>query len=140
MTGSGESAPPGGGSFAEESARLLAALQEWAAKGRAAASTLAEGLEGAAEGVGHSPECSVCPICQGIRVLRGARPEVVEHLSDAAMSFLSALSALVSSEPGPADKAPPRREQVQHIDVTGGDEGDTGPAGGRGGEGAGAAG
>jgi hypothetical protein len=124
-SGSGE----GAGSFVEESARLLAALQEWAAKGRTAARDLAEGLESAADGTGHSPECTVCPICQAIRLLRGARPEVVEHLSDAATSFLSALSALVSSEPDPAGRARPGREHVQHIDVTGDGEGGSKGAG-----------
>jgi hypothetical protein len=126
VTGAGESASSGG-SFAEESARLLAALQEWAAKGRAAASDLTAGLETGLEtgleGAGHSPECSVCPICQAIRLVRGVRPEVVEHLSDAATSFLSALSALVATQPEEASARRPRGERAQHIDVTGEDAG-----------------
>lgn len=106
--------PEGPATFAEESARLLAAFQEWAAKGRTAARDLAD-AQAEAAGVGHSPECAICPLCQGIRLLRGARPEVVEHLSDAATSFLAALSALV-----PAQTASPttrEREKAQHIDV-----------------------
>jgi hypothetical protein len=128
MTGTGESAQ-GAGSLAEESARLLAVLQEWAARGSSAARDLAEGLENAADGTGHSPECSVCPICQAVRLLRGVRPEVVDHLSAAATSFLSALSALVSSEPEPAEKTRPPHERVQHIDVTGEDSAGSGAAG-----------
>ena len=123
----------GAGSFAEESARLLAALQEWAAKGRTTARGLADGLESSAEGMGHSPECAVCPICQAVRLLRNTRPEVAEHLSDAATSFLSALAAMV---PGDAEAAPgrggrSRPERAQHIDVTGDDGTDetTGAAG-----------
>ena len=118
--------PEGTGTFAEESARLLAAFQEWAAKGRTAAKDLAEGHgEPSPSGVGHSPECAICPICQGIRLLRGARPEVVEHLSDAAMSFVAALAALLPADGGePARRA---RERAQHIDVSGDDGSD--PAG-----------
>jgi hypothetical protein len=117
--------PEGTGTFAEESARLLAAFQEWAAKGRTAAKDLADAYqEPAGAGAGHSPECTICPLCQGIRLLRGARPEVVGHLSDAATSFLAALAALA-----PADSSEParrEREKAQHIDVVG----DDGPAGG----------
>jgi hypothetical protein len=115
--------PDGTGTFAEESARLLAAFQEWAAKGRTAAKDLAEAHgESASAGAGHSPECAICPVCQGIRLLRGARPEVVEHLSDAATSFLAALAALLpAEEAGPARR---EREKAQHIDVFGDDGSD----------------
>lgn len=117
----------GPGSFADESARLLAALQEWAAKGRAAARDLADGLESSAGGMGHSPECTVCPICQAVRLLRNTRPEVIEHFSDAATSFLSALSGLVAGDaegamPGGGGRSRP--ERAQHIDVTGDDGAD----------------
>jgi hypothetical protein len=117
--------PEGGtGAFAEESARLLAAFQEWAAKGRTAAKDLADAHD-QSSGAGHAPECAICPICQGIRLLRGARPEVVEHLSDAATSFLAALAALFPSE----GEQPTRRnrEKVQHIDVFGEDSAAAGP-------------
>lgn len=124
----------GPGSFADESARLLAALQEWAAKGRTAARDLADGLESSAEGMGHSPECAVCPICQAVRLLRHTRPEVIEHLSDAATSFLSALAGLVAGDaeaPAPGRSGRNRPERAQHIDVTGDDGAEeTGGAGG----------
>jgi hypothetical protein len=110
------------GTFAEESQRLLAAFQEWAARGRGAAKDLAGGLDAATGGMGHSPECAICPVCQAIRLLRGARPEVVDHLSDAAASFLSALAALVPAE---ADHERRTMERVQHIDVRGDDSADS---------------
>jgi hypothetical protein len=101
----------GAGSFAEESARLLAAFQEWAARGRTAAHDLAEGGEAP-----HGPECGICPICQGIALVRGLKPEVVDHLTDAMTSLAAAVSELLR----PDGEPPARRthEKVQHIDVT----------------------
>ena len=112
---------PSPGTFAEESARLLGAFQEWVAKGHLAAKDLAAQGHSADAGptAGHGPECGICPICQGIALLRGARPEVVEHLSDAASSFTAALAALFPQE---AEKSARRRaDRVQHIDVSGDD-------------------
>lgn len=93
------------GSAAEEAARLLAAAQEWV-RSRAGGH-----LDGLATG---APECTVCPLCQGIAAVRGVRPETVEHLLDAAASFVAALRTTVSA-PAPGDRAP--RPGVQHIDV-----------------------
>jgi hypothetical protein len=68
---------------------------------------------------GHAgPECRVCPICQAIAVLRQVRPEVVEHLSAAAVELSAALrEALVPG--GREPPAPTRREHhpVEHIDI-----------------------
>jgi hypothetical protein len=115
------------GSFAEESARLLAAFQEWAAKGRMAAKDLAgqEDSAGSPSGqpghTAHGPECAFCPICQGLALLRGAKPEVVDHLTDAMTSLTAAVSSLLSSEAEPAEKR--TTERVQHIDVFGDEAG-----------------
>jgi hypothetical protein len=121
------------GSFAEESARLLAAFQEWAAKGRMAAKDLAgqedsagspSGQPGQAEQPGHTahgPECAFCPICQGLALLRGAKPEVVDHLTDAMTSLAAAVSSLLSPEAEPTEKR--TTERVQHIDVFGDEAG-----------------
>lgn len=93
------------GSAAEEAARLFAAAQEWLR-------TRSGGhLEGLATG---APECTVCPLCQGIAAVRGVRPETVEHLLDAAASFVAALQTTVSA---PGEHEPTRRPDVQHIDV-----------------------
>jgi hypothetical protein len=118
------------GSFAEESARLLAAFQEWAAKGRMAAKDLAgqedsagsePGQTGQPGHAAHGPECAICPICQGLALLRGAKPEVVDHVTDALTSLAAAVSSLLSSESEPAEKR--TKERVQHIDVFGDEAG-----------------
>lgn len=121
-------AESGTGSFADESARLLTAFQEWVAKGHMAARDLAgetDSSSHASAGVGTGSTCGVCPICQGIALFRGARPEVVEHLSDAVTSLAAAMAALLPTDPEPAARR--RRERVQHIDVSGDDVSD--PAG-----------
>jgi hypothetical protein len=93
------------GSAAEEAARLFEAAQEWLR-------TRSSGhLDGVATG---APECTVCPVCQGIAAVRGVRPETVEHLLDAAASFVAALRTTVAAHGAPE---PVRRPDVQHIDV-----------------------
>ncbi|MHB8961468.1 MAG: hypothetical protein ACYDAN_17820 [Candidatus Limnocylindrales bacterium] len=100
------SSPPPVGSAAEEAARLFAAAEEWVR-------TRAGGhLDGLATG---APECTVCPVCQGISALRQVRPETVEHLLDSAASFVAALRSTVSGHAPPPDGG--RRPDVQHIDI-----------------------
>jgi hypothetical protein len=103
------------GSFAEESARLMGAFREWAARGQAAVNDVA--AHGGSTEAGHSAECTYCPVCQGMALLRGAKPEVVEHLADAFTSLAAAVSAFLPSEA----QATERRtgDKVEHIDVTG---------------------
>jgi hypothetical protein len=91
------------GSAAEEAARLLSAVQDWA-KTRFDHEHLATG----------SAECQVCPLCQGVAALRQVRPETVEHLLDAAASLVAAFSTAVPRRP--ADREPDAK--VQHIDVS----------------------
>jgi hypothetical protein len=99
------------GSAAEEAVKLFTAVEDWAR--RKAGQILDD--EHLATG---SPECQFCPVCQGIGVLRHVRPEAVEHLLDAAASFVAALKTAVTMPPSastPARHAPP----VQHIDISG---------------------
>jgi len=94
---------------AEEAGRLLTALDGWLRE---------RGLVGAsvhavADHVGGSAECALCPLCQGLALLRGTSPEVWEHLRAAAASVAAAAVALVES--GTTARERPR---VQHIDIS----------------------
>jgi hypothetical protein len=97
------------GTAAEEAAKLFAAMEDWA---RQKAGHLVD-EEHVATG---SPECQMCPVCQGIGVLRHVRPEAVEHFLDAAASFVAALKTAVTTPPA-AEDGPRRPAPVQHIDV-----------------------
>lgn len=96
------------GSAAEEAARLFAAVEDWA-RTRATHAVDAEHLATGA------PECTVCPLCQGISLLRQVKPETVEHLLDAAASVVAALRSAVVTPPPP--EGPGRGPRVEHIDV-----------------------
>ena len=90
------------GTAAEEAARLLSAVQDWA-RTRFDSEHLATG----------GAECQICPVCQAIALLRHVKPETAEHLLDAAASFVAALKSAVAS-PGPAGGSSSR---VQPIDI-----------------------
>ena len=95
------------GSAAEEAARLFAAVEDWA---RTRAGHVLDD-EHLATG---SPECRVCPVCQAVGALRHVKPEAVEHLLDAAASFVAALRATAATPPSDGPPAGPR---VERIDV-----------------------
>jgi hypothetical protein len=108
------------GSFADESARLLGAFREWAAKGHDAANAFAgERASGSTAAEGHAAECTYCPVCQGLALLRGAKPEVAEHLVEALSSLAAAVAALLPHDSATAERRSPDR--AQHIDVSGDD-------------------
>lgn len=96
------------GSAAEEATRLFAAVEDWA-RSRTGAPIDGEHLATGA------PECTVCPVCQGVSLLRQVQPETVEHLLDAAASLVAALRSTVVPSASPDD--PGRATRVEHIDV-----------------------
>lgn len=95
------------GTFGEEAVKLLDAVADWA-----------RGNLGDVDWRGHiatgAPECTWCPLCQLISVLRGERPEINEKVAEAMMSVVAALRAFLDATKQPAQPAPPR---VQHIDL-----------------------
>lgn len=90
------------GSAADEAAKLFSAVQDWV-RTRWDSEHLATG----------STECQICPLCQGVAALRQVNPETVEHLLDAAASFVAALKSALTSPAAPSDDEP----RVQHIDI-----------------------
>lgn len=102
--GGADAADSGPGPVGEEAARLLEALQGWMATGAAAA------------GLGASEECRLCPVCQLIRVLQTTRPEVAEHLGDAAVSLTAALRSAIETAQQSWTSGPPRAAQKIDID------------------------
>ena len=94
------------GTAAEEAVKLFAAVEDWAR--RKASHVLDE--QHIATG---SAECQMCPVCQGIGVLRHIRPEAVEHLLDATASFVAALKVAVATPtPDEPAKRGPRVERI----------------------------
>lgn len=114
------------GSAAEEAARLLGALSGWAGDlGQGLGQGLGHGLEGhLATG---APECTYCPVCRAVHVVRTAGPEVTTHLAHAATSLLQAAAGILATaaaattaarDEGPEAPSGDRRSRtVQNIDL-----------------------
>jgi hypothetical protein len=108
--GGGTAPGPGLGSAAEEAARLFEAVQDWARRSAPGGSfSLGEHI---ATG---SAECQLCPVCQLIGLVRATRPEVAEHLADAAASLLAAVRAAVVAHE--REWSARRAAPVERIDI-----------------------
>jgi hypothetical protein len=112
------------GSVAEETAKLLSALQDWAkdsghehaSAASQAASGLADSVMSISDHIGHGPDCKFCPVCQVINVVRETSPEVKQHLATAASSLLQAMQGMLATHV--PDSARPRRAApVEKIDL-----------------------
>ncbi|MEP7055841.1 MAG: hypothetical protein ABI912_11390, partial [Actinomycetota bacterium] len=95
--------------------RLLAAAEGWLRNAAADADAHAAAAPGSPDMHVHAGEarndspCQFCPFCQVISAARKVRPEVVEHLAEAATSILLALRTLAepqSSEPQSSGQRP----------------------------------
>jgi len=95
------------GSVGEEAAKLFGALGEWA-KGHVGDSV--SGFDGHLDT--GAPECTYCPICKTVHVLRQANPEVRAQLATAASALIQAAAGLMAT-PVPGDRA----GRVQNIDL-----------------------
>ena len=114
------------GSVAEEAAKLLHALQDWAKEsGSEYAGAAASAAEGAASAVHRidehiatgSAECTYCPVCRVISAVRETSPEVRQHLTTAATSMLHAAAGLLATNVPEPSKG--RRDgPVEKIDLS----------------------
>jgi hypothetical protein len=93
---------------AEEAAKLLEALQSWASGAHGWPRAAGQGLPLASD----APECTVCPLCQVLRAVRGVRPEVLDHLAGATTELVAALRAALENPAGE-----PAARTVEKIEV-----------------------
>ena len=63
------------------------------------------------------PECTYCPICQGVRLLRGTSPEVRAHLVSAGTSLAQALTAVLAAAQAAQERSDSSSPGVEHIPV-----------------------
>ncbi len=74
--------------------------------------------------------CKLCPLCQGIALLRSVRPETVDRLADLASALAAGLRDMATqsrasgptSDAGPSSGRPSDRATVQDIQVDDEDE------------------
>jgi hypothetical protein len=112
-----DQAPPPGAQIAEELKLLLGVLAERAEPWLNRLATAPDGAE-------HTPAtCGWCPLCAGMAVLRGERPELAVRAAEHASGLLAVLRAALAERP-PAEPKPspepeeePQPERVQKIAV-----------------------
>ena len=139
------------GSVAEEVARLLDAVGGWASTAQATyaarpapgsgpgsgpeSGTQTESQTGSARcsscgaenGIGQAVVCQLCPVCQGIGLLRSVRPETVDRLADLAGVVATTLRDLATHHREARDRGPdarPGASRVQDIRIEDDDEPD----------------
>jgi hypothetical protein len=66
---------------------------------------------GAENGVGQAVTCQLCPVCQGIGLLRSVRPETVDRLADLAGALAATLRDIAGQRRADAGAAASRRSQ-----------------------------
>ena len=104
------------GSLAEEAARLLGALGDWASHQDPSAEEAH-----AADTPGEAGTCRWCPVCRAAHAVRHADPEVTEQLVVAADALLRAgrgiLASFAATGPGTGRSG---SGGVEHIDLDAG--------------------
>ncbi|MGZ4436328.1 MAG: hypothetical protein ACXVW6_01725 [Nocardioidaceae bacterium] len=115
------------GSVGEEAAKLLAALQGWAKESGGeyadAAAAAAAGAAGRLQDVNEhiatgGQDCTYCPVCQAIALVRSTSPEVKEHLATAASSLLQAAAGLLAGAGPAGQRARADEPGVEKIDLS----------------------
>ena len=114
--GTDDAPEPEVGSLAEETARLLDALEGWTRRRDPHDAEPAEEPDHHAHDAPGAPsgDCRLCPLCQGARLMRSVTPEVRDHLTSAVGSLIQAASAMVAAHSADSQPSGPR---VQHIDL-----------------------
>jgi hypothetical protein len=114
-----EQPPPPGAKIAEELKLLLGVLAERAEPWLTKLATAPDGAE-------HTPAtCGWCPVCAGIAVLRGERPELAVRAAEHASGLLAVLRASLAErppteakpEPSAESEEEPQPERVQKITI-----------------------
>lgn len=124
MTEHGSEGDPEVGSVADEAAKLVQALSDWAREhgegaGAGIGGTFAGLAEMARDVDAHvaGENCTYCPLCRLIGVVRATSPEVRAHLTSAASSLLQAAAgALATPVPREGGRG---AEPVHKIDLDG---------------------
>jgi hypothetical protein len=119
-SGGGPEVGPEVGGVGEEAAKLFGVLADWARDHGPSLAGFPENLdEHLATG---APECTYCPICRTVHVLREAGPEVRQHLAIAAASLMQAAAGVLNAASADPQHGAGKPEGVQKIDLD--DEGD----------------
>lgn len=123
------------GSVAEEAAKLFGALQDLARErggdlGAGAQDLASQAAAAFGEASSHfatgSADCTYCPLCRVVHVVRECSPEVRTHLALAAANLMQAAAAVLNTAvPTEGGK---RKAGVEKIDLDG-DDGWPEPAG-----------
>jgi hypothetical protein len=112
------------GSVAEEAAKLFEALQGWATE-----SGGADGAAAAAAGFGArlkdidahlatgGQDCTWCPICRAVALVRETSPEVRTHLATAASSLLQAAAGVLDAHAQRGSRPPAGVQKIDLDDV-----------------------
>jgi hypothetical protein len=104
------------GPLADEAVRLFAAAADWLHRNLADPAT--------AKVATGAPECTWCPLCQLVAVLRGDRPEVAARLAETQTAVVGLLRALADAagagappNPGPDGRGSSAGGRIQKIDL-----------------------
>jgi hypothetical protein len=121
-----EDAPPGDASSAGASSAGAPSAGASSAGARSTGACSACG----GDSDGTPVACKLCPLCQGIALLRSVRPETVDRLADLASALAAGLRDMATqsrasgptSDAGPSSARPSDRATVQDIRVDDEDE------------------
>lgn len=112
------------GGVGDEAVKLFGALADWARDhGADLGPQVGHGLSGLAAHVDTgATECSWCPVCRTVHVIRQASPEVRDHLAVAAASLMQAAAGVLAAVSHGAESK--RSNGVERIDLDGDDDGE----------------